>query len=302
MRWSRRRLLQGFGGAAGTALLGCRPSPDDEATPSTEAFAMPGCPHDAIVSSLLAERVDALPVLQKWLLAKTSTDALYAAALVVGARTAVTEVDFHEAMVVNATYVMSKRVAEEQRLMPLFYVWNRERRAVAAQEGKQPALPPVDPAKVPAPADAAAALIAAFESWDAGAAEAAVVVLFVAGGREAVIGPLTRYALRNQHQLGHRAIWVAYAVRCLDALGWGCAPWVLRSLVRAINSNRARSSLAAYPASVKRLAEVPATYRDGKDDPAAVPPLLEILRAGDAAACVDAVLSLLSRGTSRRTI
>lgn len=93
MRWSRRRLLQGFGGAAGTALLGCRPSPDDEATTPTEAFAMPGCPHDAIVSSLLAERVDALLVLQKWLLAKTSTDALYAAALVVGARTAVTEVD-----------------------------------------------------------------------------------------------------------------------------------------------------------------------------------------------------------------
>jgi hypothetical protein len=303
-RLNRRGAIGGILGVGGSWLVGCSTSQEDarsDAASDGGAFVMPACEHDAIVESLLREKTDALPVLQKWLASGTKADALFAAALTVGARLAVTEDDFHTAMVVNGAYLMSKRVTGKQQLVPLFYVWNKQQRVAANNPGQEArALPPLDAAKIPAASDANARLLEALEAWDAPAAEAAIVALHAAGGREAVIGPLLRYALRNQHQLGHRAIWVVYAVRCMDALGWGCAPWVLRSLVRAINSNRHISSVAAFPLSLARVAEVPAA--EGADDPTVVPAILAVLRVGDASACVDEVLKRLAAGASRRTI
>jgi hypothetical protein len=302
--WTRRDVLAGLAGASGTWMIGCG-SDQDAASPAANSggFAMPACELDPIVDSLLAERVDAFPVLKRWLLAGKSPDVLFAAALTVGARTTITERDLHDVSVVNAAYLMTKRVAPEQRLVPLFYAWSVQHRAVmAAIDASPPPLPPIEPAKVPSAADAEARLLTAFEAWDAGAAEAAVVALYAAGGRKAVLAPLMRFGMRNHHWVGHNTIWTAYAIRCMDALGWHCAPWVVRSLVRAMNVQRDKAKTTAFESSLRRLGDVPASFRDGVDDARAVPPLLDVLRTGDAKTCVDAVVAELAGGTSRRTI
>jgi hypothetical protein len=294
----RRDALAGLAAAGGAWLVGC--GHDEPAMPATDAaFPMPACEHDAIVESLLAERADALVVLKRWLSEKRSDDALYAAALTVGARTVVVEDDLHSALVVNGAYLMSKRAPPALRQMPLCYAWNMQLAASNAVRDAPP-LAPIDPATLPSARDAERALLAAFDAWDMKAAEAAVIALYAAGGRNAVLGPLLRFALRNHNWVGHTAIWVVYAIRAMDALGWQCAPWVLRSLVRAINVNRKNASTGAFEANLKRVGAVPAA--DGVDDASAVPALLDILRVGDARACVDAVLAQLAAGKSRRTI
>ena len=298
-KWTRREALAGITVAGGSLLVGC----GAPVIPNDKVFQMPACANDAIIDSLLNEAKDALPVLEKWLVEKTPVDALYSAALTAGARSTIVEDDLHTVLVVNAAYLMAKRIPASEQLVPLFYAWNRVQSAAnTVRNQNPPPLSPFEAAKVPPAAEAESKLRTALDAWDAPSAEAAVVSLYAAGGREAVIGLLTRYGQRNHVWVGHGAIWTAYAIRCLDALGWECAPWILRSLVRTYVANRSNSSTPAFDSNLMRVNEVPATFRDGTDDPAAVIPLLTILRTGTATACVDAVIARLNAGTSRRTI
>ncbi len=295
MGWTRRETLAAVAGVSGSWLVGCAredaPGPSEDVVPAS-------CASDAIADSLMAERVDALPVLKKWLVAGASTDTLYAAALTVGARTVVAE-ELHSALAVQAAYLVSKRVSKELALVPLAYAWNMQHGAVMDFVGRDP-LPPL--AKVPSADTAEAKLIASFDSFDEAGADAAIAALYAHGGRKAVIGPLTRYAPRDHDWLGHTAIWTAHAVRAMDTFGWACAPWVVRSLARAIAAKRKGSSIGAFAANLMRVGEVPSTFRDGKDDPSAVPALLEVFRTGDAKQCVDATIAALVAGKSRRTV
>jgi hypothetical protein len=300
--WTRRDALSGLAVLGGSWLTGC--TGGAPVVPPDKVFKMPACMHDAIVESLLNDATtDALPVLQKWLVEKTPTDTLFSAALTIGARVTVVEFDMHAALVVNAAYLMAKRVSPDLQLHPLFYAWDRQYRELARIRGSlPPPLPDIDSTKVPPTADAETKLRAALDAYDPEASEAAVVSLYASGGRAAVLPILTRYGQRNQNAEGHKAIWTAYAIRCMDSLGWDCAPWILRSLVRAYCAKKLNKSTSAFEANLLRLSEVPATFRDGADDSAAVAPLLEVFRVGDAKACVDAVLARLSAGTNRRTI
>jgi len=304
--WTRRRALEGgIASLVGWWLPGCNEQPGEsgELMGPGEPVDAPVCDIDAIVDSLLTEPADAFVPLRQWLMAGTSTDLLWAAALTVGARTVVTEVDMHSALVVESASLMARRLGPDDALMPLFYAWHVQHQAVLALPGLEaPPLPELDSRLVPPAEMAGQALLGAFESWDAAAAEAAVVALYAAGGRDAVIGPMTRFAMRNHVWVGHTAIWTAHALRGLDTFGWDCAPWVLRSLARAINSNKDTSSTLAFEANLSRLDSMPSSWRDGADDASAVPGLLEIFRVGDAESCVDAVIAKLSGGLGPRTI
>lgn len=301
--WSRRRALEtGFAGLVGLWLSGCREG-SSEALAGDKPAAMPACDIDNIVDSLLTEPTDAFIPLKKWLTAGTAIELLWAAALTVGARTVVTEIDMHSALVVESAFLMSHRLPADSRLMPLFYSWQAQHSpALALMGSSAEPLPALDTANAPPPGMAGEALVAAFESWNATAAESAVLALYADGGREAVLGPITRYAQRNHVWTGHTTIWAAYALRGLDTLGWHCAPWILRSLVRAINSNEDTRSTSAFDANLLRLTSVPSTWRDGADDPNAVSDLLNVFRTGDAQTCVNAVISRLSEGLGPRTI
>jgi hypothetical protein len=129
-----------------------------------------------------------------------------------------------------------------------------------------------------------------------------MLALYVAGGRDAVVEPIARYGQRNHVWVGHTAIWSAYVLRALDATGWGCAPYVLRSLARAFTAGRDTASTSAFDANLQRLDEVPADWRNGVDDPLIVPALLDVFRVADAKGCVDEVLGRLADGVSARTL
>ncbi len=317
MALTRRELLQqGLLGLTGIAFPACvsdetasppaRPdggAPDAPDAPDVfvAAAVEPGCADDAVVRSLIDEPTDPFVPLRRWLMAGVDPMALYRATLAAGARVVPPDDDMHGVMGVGAARLLSARVRTEHRLMPLFRTWVDQHQAVgSARRAARPALPDTPP--LPRSADAAGTLVRAWEAWDSNAADAAMQTLYDAGGRAAVIAPLALYAQRNHDWVGHRVIWTAHAIRSLDALGWGCARPVLRSLARVYASNRSMASTAAFDANRLRLPSIRRDWGVGADDPGRVPALVAILREGDASACVSAVVSAIASGLGTRTL
>lgn len=288
MTWTRRRVLKTSGAAAAAPVLpGC--------TTGT-SWSAPDCTLDEVVQSFFAEPYDAFVPLARWLGEGLGESELYAAAMNAAARWVWPGDDMHAAMVVRACQLLGARLAEPERWVPLFWAWDQVHGAAGSDD-----LAPHDARGTSSTDDAQAGLEESWDRWDPAAADAYAAELYAVGGRPAVLEPLARYSLRNHDWLGHKAIWVAYALRSLDDFGWGCGEWVVRSLARTIASQEESADTSAYEANLARLEEVPDGWRDGTDQPERVPELLAALRSRDQMGCVDALLDCLHIGVSPRT-
>ncbi len=69
------------------------------------------------------------------------------------------------------------------------------------------------------------------EAWDAEAADAAIAALCRSSGAAETMEALWRVAVRDQRNIGHKAIFAAQSWRTLQTIGWEHAEPVLRSLV-----------------------------------------------------------------------
>ena len=69
------------------------------------------------------------------------------------------------------------------------------------------------------------------EAWDYPAADAAVSALCRGSGAAETMEPLWRMAVRDQRNIGHKAIFAAQSWRTLQTIGWEHAEPVVRSLV-----------------------------------------------------------------------
>lgn len=288
MGLTRREALGRLAGVVGLAACG-----DDVPEPAPARVVMPACDVDAIVTRML-DVGDTFPILREELMRGTSTDLLYDAALTAWSRVIYESVDMHAALVVHAARLLSSRVSQGEALVPLFRAW--------VQKGGAEVVWPLNESDVPTAEDAPVALLDALEAWDTERAEGAMLALYAAGGREAVVEPIARYGQRNHVWVGHDAIWAAHAIRALDSVGWGCAPHVLRSLARAFTVGPEGASTGAFEANLQRLGEVPTDWRVGVDDPLVVPALLDVFRVADSEGCVDEVLRRLADGVSARTL
>ena len=65
-----------------------------------------------------------------------------------------------------------------------------------------------------------AAFVAAMDSWDEAAADAAIVGLVRTAGAHEIFELLCRYGVRDFREIGHKAIYISNSFRTLEAIGW----------------------------------------------------------------------------------
>ena len=117
----------------------------------------------------------------------------------------------------------------------------------------------VNESGVPSPHRARAEYTRAMEAWDADAADAAVAGLCRSSGAAETMEPIWRMAVRDQRNIGHKAIFAAQSWRTLQAIGWEHAEPVLRSLTFGLldlQGDRPRP-LGPYEANLENAAEGP---------------------------------------------
>ena len=159
----------------------------------------------------------------------------------------------------------------------------------------------VDEARVPGPDSARAAFVKAMEAWDADAADVAAAGLCRTSGASGTMEPFWRYAVRDQRDIGHKAIFAAQCWRTLQAIGWQHAEPVLRSLAFGMLDLRGDDrpvAVGPYEANLEQAKKVRDGWQAGKPDPSATVALLEAIRQATPEAASAEAASLLNEGVS----
>lgn len=217
---------------------------------------------------------------------------------------------FHAVLVVNSCHMASISSPDEDRWLPIFWALDNFKSAQAQnkKEGDW-SLGPVDEQATPPAHQAQAAFLNAMDNWDEAAADAAIASLARTDSLHSIFEIFFKLGARDFRDIGHKAIYVANAYRTLQVIGAQHAEPVLRSLAYALlqheGENPARRD--GDPDRPGRLnwklaAEIRDDWRGGKSDPAAVVELIQTLRDGDEGQASRAIVTLLNRGVSARSI
>jgi hypothetical protein len=209
---------------------------------------------------------------------------------------------FHAVLVINSAHVLGQSSAVSQRLLPLLWALDNFK-ASQAQDVKEGdwVLGPVDERRLPKTHQARDEFVRATDAWDAEAADAAIAALCRSSGAAATMEPLWRVAVRDQRNIGHKAIFAAQSWRTLQTIGWVHAEPVLRSLVFGLldlqGDTRPRP-VGPYQTNLENAAKIRADWQIGKDDPAATRSLLQVIRQATPEAASAEVVNLLNQGIS----
>jgi hypothetical protein len=207
---------------------------------------------------------------------------------------------FHAVMVMNSAHLLAQSSAVTERLLPLLWALDNFK-ASQAQDVKEGdwSLGPVDESHVPKPHQAKAEFIRAMEAWDADAADSAIAGLCRCSGAAETMEPLWRAAVRDQRNIGHKAIFAAQSWRTLQSIGWEHAEPVLRSLVFGLldlQGDGHAAPIGPYQANLENAAKIRADWQIGREDPAATQALLQAIRQATPEAASAEALRLLNQG------
>jgi hypothetical protein len=207
---------------------------------------------------------------------------------------------FHAVMVINSAHVLGQSSAVTERLLPLLWALDNFKGSQAqdVKEGDW-VLEAVDEWRFPKTHRAKEELVRAMEMWDPEAADAAVAALCRSSGAAETMEPLWRIGVRDQRNIGHKAIFTAQSWRTLQTIGWEHAEPVLRSLVFAMldlqGDSRPRP-VGPYEANLENAAKVRQEWTIGRDDPAATQALLQVIRQATPEAASAEAVKLLNQG------
>jgi hypothetical protein len=207
---------------------------------------------------------------------------------------------FHAVMVMNSAHLLGQTAAVPDRLLPMLWALDTFKKSQAQdiKEGDW-TLTRVDEARLPAPGRAKAEFSRAMEAWDADAADVAIAALCRTSGAAEVMEPLYRYGLRDQRNIGHKAIFAMQCWRTLQAIGWQHAEPVLRSLVYGqldlMNDSRP-VAVGPYEANLENARKIRDDWQAGKADPGATRSLLETLRRASPEEASAEAVAMLNRG------
>ena len=193
---------------------------------------------------------------------------------------------FHAVLVINSAHLLGQTAGADERLLPLLWALDNFKNSQAqdVREGDW-TLGKVDEGKVPGPTSAKAAFVKAMEAWDADAADVAAAGLCRGSGAAEAMEPFWRYAVRDQRDIGHKAIFAAQCWRTLQAIGWQHAEPVLRSLAFGMLDLRGDErpvAVGPYEANLEQAKKIRDDWQAGKPDPGATVALLEAIRTGHA--------------------
>jgi len=113
--------------------------------------------------------------------------------------------------------------------------------------------------------------------------------------------PFWRFAVRDQRDIGHKAIFAAQCWRTLQAIGWQHAEPVLRSLAFGMLDLRGDDrpvAVGPYEANLEQAKKIRDGWQQGKLDPSATVTLLEAIRQATPEAASAEAASLLNKGVS----
>jgi hypothetical protein len=209
---------------------------------------------------------------------------------------------FHAVMVINSAHLLGQTASVDERLLPLLWALDNFKvsQAQDVKEGDW-TLGKVDEAKVPGPTSARAAFSEAMDRWDSDAADVAAAGLCRGSGAAETMEAYWRYAVRDQRDIGHKAIFAAQCWRTLQTIGWQHAEPVLRSLAFGmldLQGDIRPVAVGPYESNREQAKKIRDDWQSGKADPAATVALLEAIRqATPEAASIEAV-RLLNGGAS----
>lgn len=209
---------------------------------------------------------------------------------------------FHAVLVMNSAHLLGQTAAVEDRLLPMFWALDNFKSSQArdVEEGDW-TLNRVDESHLPRPSQAAEAFHKAMDAWDADAADAATAALCRRAGANETIEAFWRYAVRDQRNIGHKAIFAMQCWRTLQAIGWQHAEPVLRSLsygMLDLQGDSTPEAVGPYRSNLERCRKLREDWSVGRDDLAATRSLLDTLRHADAEGASEAVVQALQAGVA----
>lgn len=207
---------------------------------------------------------------------------------------------FHAVMVIHSAHIIGQTARVDERLLPMMWALDtfKASQATDVREGDW-TLGAVDEAKLPSPSKAKAEFVKAMEEWDADAADVATAALCRSAGAADVMEPFWRYAIRDQRNIGHKAIFAAQSWRTLQAIGWPNAEPVLRSLAFGIldrEGKSGRDAVGPYEPNLELLKTIRADWSGGTGDSAATSSLLAALRSASPENAAREVVNALNAG------
>ena len=213
---------------------------------------------------------------------------------------------FHAVMVIHSAHLLGQTAEVGERLLPMLWALDvfKSSQAADVREGDW-TLGNVDETHLPKPSQAKAEFVKAMEAWDADAADAATASLCRSAGAAEVMEPFWRYAIRDQRNIGHKAIFAAQSWRTLQTIGWPNAEPVLRSLAFGIldrEGDKGLTSVGPYDANLALSKTITEDWTRGRPNLPAVAKLVEVLREAKPAAASAEIAAMLNRGISPESL
>lgn len=209
---------------------------------------------------------------------------------------------FHAVMVIHSAHLLGQSAAVDERLLPMMWALDTFKSSQAADEKEGDwALGPVDESKLPKSWQAKAAFRTAMEAWDSEAADAATVAFCRSHGAAEVMEEFWRYAIRDQRNIGHKAIFAAQSWRTLQAIGWQNAEPVLRSLAFGIldrQGDSGKHAVGPYLENIEAAKRFPEHWRTGAADKGASDRVLDELRHAKPTVAGSNLLEYVQGGVS----
>jgi hypothetical protein len=215
---------------------------------------------------------------------------------------------YHSVMVLRSIDATTQHLSSPERWLPIIWAVDYFKSAQAEERDSSAWRQPQRVATATA-GDAAARrqLIAALEHWDRDAADAAMVNYASTAPMEEIFSLLFAYGARDLRDIGHKAIAVANAHSLAMRLVKPQSEALLRSTVAALQNSDADPNPADHALepdrpwrlNQARLREIPVSWKQGRDDPAARSELRSALYRLSPEEAGGVIVTMLRAGISR---
>jgi hypothetical protein len=217
---------------------------------------------------------------------------------------------YHSVMMLRSIHLTTQHLPATDRWLPI--VWAADYfKDAQAQERVSSGWRMPTRGDVPDsdPQVARRSLVTALDNWDRDAADAAIVKYARAAQPDEIFALLFPYGARDLREIGHKAIAVSNAHSLMTVFAGAPEP-LLRSTVAALQNadagpNPAHHDLQpdrAWRQNRRRLAKIPQSWKQGRDDPGARSELRAALYRVSQEDAGAAVVELLHAGVSPETI
>ena len=212
---------------------------------------------------------------------------------------------YHSVMVLRSINATTQHLSARERWLPIVWAADYFKSAQAQERASSAWRLPARRATSAGGAQAARSrLIAALDNWDRDAADAAIVDYAAVAATDEIFSLLFAYGARDLREIGHKAIAVANAHSVLALLSGSQSEAVLRSTVAALQNSDAGPNPASHDLESdrpwrqnrQRLGEIPESWAQGRNDPAARVELRSELYRVSEEEAGTAIIAMLRQG------